>query len=148
MDPMELTIYVDRLKDGQEEMFAGELSPNFLGDDPEFQEKITISGKAYVTGEHLILRLQAQTSAQVPCSICNELVTVPLHIENFYHAEPLADISSVFDFTPLVREDLLLQLPQFAECGGRCPERENLKQILNRSSKKDSQDMQFPFSHL
>lgn len=145
---MELTIYVDRLKEGQEEDFEGEISTSFLGEEPVFEKTVSISGKAYVTGDHLILKLKAKTGAWMPCSICNENVLVPLVLDEFYHAESLDDIPSVFDFSNLLREDLILQLPQFTECGGNCPERASLKQFLKKSNQEEPSHSQFPFSNL
>lgn len=143
---MELVIYVDRLADGEVEKFEGTISSAFLGTDPGFQDTVSLSGEAYVAQDHLILKLQAKTAAKLPCSICNELTEVPLELTDFYHAEPLESIGSSFDFSNLLREDLLLQLPQFAECEGNCPEREKLKKFLNKPATVDSS--QFPFSSL
>ncbi len=145
---MELVIYVDRLKEGQEECFEGTVSSDFLGNDPQFEPLVFLSGKAYVAGEHLMIKLKAKAGAYIPCSICNEPVLVNLELQDFYHAEDLKEIPSVFNFSSLVREDLLLQLPQFAECGGSCPERETLKHILKREETSKPSDVQFPFSHL
>lgn len=149
---MELVIYVDRLKDGLVEKFAGTTNTEFLGKDPLFQENLTLSGEAYVTSDHLILKLQAKTVTWLPCSICNELTEVPLSLSDFYHAEPLSEIPSVFDFSELLREDILLQLPLFVECGGNCPHREEIKKFLKNpaeeSVKGSLHDVQFPFSDL
>src|SRR3989339_723154 len=145
---MELTIYADRLKEGQEEIFEGEISSSFLGEDPGFQDKVYLSGKAYVTGDHLILKFKAKTAAWIPCSICNQPVLVPLVLEDFYHAESLDEIKSVFDFSNLLREDLLLQLPLFTVCKGNCPERSSLKKFLKSPSQEGSNNAQFPFSNL
>jgi len=141
---MELTIYIDRLADGQEEVFEGTIPTSFLGEDPQFQETLTLSGKAYVTGDHLILKLEASTAAWLPCSICNEPTLVPLTLTNFYHAESTKEIPSVFDFSVLLRDDLLLQLPQFTECKGKCPERATIEKFL----KEPTTGAQFPFSIL
>lgn len=149
---MELVIYIDRLKDGLVEKFSGTTDTEFLGDDPSFDKTLTLSGEAYVTGDHLILKLQAKTMARLPCSICNELTEVPLSLSDFYHAEPLSDIPSVFNFSELLREDILLQLPLFVECGGNCPQREEIKKFLKKpaeeSAKGSLHDVQFPFSDL
>ncbi len=145
---MELTIYIDRLSDGQEEVFEGTISSSFLGNDPKFQDTLSLAGKAYVTGDHLILKFQASTAAWLPCSICNEQTLVPVNLINFYHAESTKEIPSVFDFSKLLREDLLLQLPQFTECNGKCPERKNIEKFLKEPSLNASGNAQFPFSGL
>ena len=145
---MDLTIYVDRLKEGQEELFEGTMSTSFLGTDPHFQETVFLSAKACVTGDLLILKLEANTTAFLPCSICNEQVPVPLELADIYHDKDLKEIPSVFDFSDLLREDLLLQLPQFTECKGNCPERQSIKNYLKQSPEQDTSSVQFPFSNL
>jgi uncharacterized metal-binding protein YceD (DUF177 family) len=145
---MELKIYVDRLKEGQEEIFEGTLPTSFLGTDPLFQETVFLSAKACVTGDLLILKLEAKTAAFLPCSICNEQVLVPLEITDVYHDKDLKEIPSVFDFSDLLREDLLLGLPQFTECRGNCPERQSIKNYLKQSQEQDTSSVQFPFSNL
>jgi uncharacterized metal-binding protein YceD (DUF177 family) len=149
---MELVIYVDRLKEGQTETFSGDISSDFLGDDPSFQDNVKVSGQAYIAGDHLILKLQAETAAWLPCSICNQPTLVSSTLVDFYHAQPLEDVSSIFDFSSLLREDLLLQLPFFAECEGNCPERESLKKFLKTPSESSPDgsvfNVQFPFADL
>ncbi len=145
---MELKIYVDRLKEGQEEVFEGTLPTSFLGTDPLFQETLFLSAKACVTGDLLILKLEAQTAAFLPCSICNEQVLVPLELTDVYHDKDLKEIPSVFDFSDLLREDLLLGLPHFTECKGNCPERQSIKNYLKQAPEQDTSSVQFPFSNL
>ncbi len=145
---MELVIYIDRLKEGQEETFDGTISTSFLGTDPSFQETLSLSGTAYVTGEHLILKLQANTAAWMPCSICNELTVVPISLTDFYHAESTKEIPSTFDFSDLLRADLLLQLPLFTECNGNCPERSTVEKFLKTHTNEATKSAQFPFSSL
>lgn len=148
---MELVIYVDRLKEGKKEFFTEEITTEFLEDKNLFEKSLSLSGETYVSGDHLILRLKAKTVAKIPCSICNELVTVPIEID-VSHAEPLEEIRSIFDFGPLLREDIFLQLPKFAECQNNCPERKNIQNFLKASSSKaptESQGgSQFPFAGL
>lgn len=146
---MEFKIYVERLKEGQKEIFSG----NALGlsmpeeKDLSFKKEIELSGEAYIAGDHLIIKLDARATAFMPCCICNNTVTIPVDLYSFYHAEPLEEIkSSIFDFSELVRTDLLLQLPQFAECRGNCSERSNLKPFLKE--KNTVCNANFPFSGL
>lgn len=152
---MELKIYIDRLKDGRIEKLNGQFSTSCLGVedlDISFHNLLSLEGEAYTTNDHLILRLQAKTCVFIPCAICNKLVEVPICMENFYHAKPLAEIpSAVFDFSQELREDLLLQIPQFAECNqGNCPEREQIKQYLKGEEQGalPSHSFQYPFSDL
>ena len=154
---MELKVYIDRLKDGGEEKLSASISTAFLEiEDSEltFDETLSLSGEAYVTDDHLILRFEAKTCAYVPCSICNSPVKIPILLSNFYHAEPIEEIpSAVFDFSEILREDILIQVPLFAECqNGNCPEREHVKNILKQTpsgqNPASSHSVQFPFSNL
>ncbi|MBX9923403.1 MAG: DUF177 domain-containing protein [Rhabdochlamydiaceae bacterium] len=148
---MELIVYVDRLKEGKKELFSGEISTDFLEDKNLFENTLSLAGEAYVSGDHLILRLRAKTTAKLPCSICNESVSVPVEID-ISHVEPLEDIRSTFHFAALLREDIFLQLPKFTECQEKCPEREQIKGFLKAPSAKvsseDSAGTQFPFAGL
>ncbi len=99
----------------------------------------------------MILRLKAKTIAKIPCSICNELVTVPIEVD-VSHAEPLEEILSIFPFGPLLREDIFLQLPKFAECQNNCPERKNIQKFLKTPASPARSESeggsQFPFAGL
>jgi uncharacterized metal-binding protein YceD (DUF177 family) len=150
---MELKIYTDRLKHEHKVSFQGKVS-SFPLLTPEkdliFADSIEISINAYLAGDHLMLELNATTSVQMPCSICNELVTQDLTLSHLAHAEPLEEIfGGVFDFSDLLRTSLLLELPSFVECQGKCPEREKLKKYLKpENPSSHSQSAQFPFSSL
>ena len=147
---MELKIYVDRLKEGQKETFKGTVSCDFMPKEQDlfFEKDIHLSGESYVAGDHLMIKLTARVLAFIPCSICNKPTEVPLILSDFYHAEPLEDISSsVFDFSELLRTDLLLQLPKFIECQGKCPERDSMKKYLKQETAK-TDNTHFPFSTL
>lgn len=140
-------IYVDRLKNGLTEKIDFTVDSDFLdAPDIAFSAPATVQGEAYLADEHLIIHLQAQTEAKVPCVICNTPFTMKIVVSDFYHSTPLSEIkTAVFDFGPLLREDILLQIPQFAECSeGKCPERVDVSKFL----KKKKADAQFPFSTL
>lgn len=154
---MELKIFIDRLKDGHIEKFSGELSTDFLQIKEEeltFTAPITLKGEAYLAIDHLILRLHIETKLSMPCSICNHPTELKVNVPDFYHAAPLSEIrSSIFDYTEALREDILLQVPQFIECNNnKCPERENIKVYL-KTEKEPGQTpkashVHFPFSDL
>ena len=150
-----LLIYVDRLKDGSVDKFSESISTDFLGvceKELSFNNQLSLSREIYVADDHLIIRLSAKTSAYVPCAICNMPVELTLIIDNFYHAQPLVEISSgIFDLTEMLREDLLIQVPQFSECSsGKCPARKEMKQFLKEesSSADSSHSFQYPFANL
>jgi uncharacterized metal-binding protein YceD (DUF177 family) len=154
---MELQLFIDRLKEGQVETFAAELCPQAIGLEDagiSFTGKVGLEGTAYIAVDHLIIKLQAHAIVKVPCSICNEETGIKIQVSNFYHTEPVSAIAgSVFDFTHLLREDILLQVPQFTECHqGKCPERELIKKYIKKESVQPAPEspgpVHFPFSNL
>ena len=147
-----LQIYVDRLRDGQEEKIQEEVDTSLLDiDEPNlrFAPTIKIAGKAYLADDHLILQLNLNTEVTIPCSICNDEVTLPLVIKQFIHTIPLSSIRShIFDYTNEVREVTLLNTPEFTECHeGKCPRREGFKKFIKTEKDLESH-IQFPFSDL
>jgi uncharacterized metal-binding protein YceD (DUF177 family) len=154
---MELKIFIDRLRDGHIEKFSFKAPSAFLDlneKDLSCSAPIDIDGEAYIATDHLILKLDLSTTISMPCSICNEPTEIKLHVPDFYHAEPLQEIKgAVFDYTECLREDILIQVPQFTEChGGKCPERENIKNFLKKeipsANSTPSSHVHFPFSNL
>ncbi len=149
---MELKIYIDRIKDGHTYFFKEEFPASLLlSNEPDlsFPSDITVSGEAYLAGDHLIVKLKAKTTATVLCSVCNKPTTIPLQITDLYHTEPLESCpSGIFDFGEILREDFLLELPHFSECtGGHCPERAELKKYC-KPPEANPKGTQFPFSGL
>src|SRR5579871_861362 len=125
-----LKIYIDRLKGGQTQKIDETLSPEFLdiGEEELFFDKpVQLKGETYLANEHLIIHLNIETTACLPCSVCNDPVHVPIVIKNIYLTEPISEIKgAMFDLANEVRESILLQTPLFSEChNGKCPEREN-----------------------
>ncbi|MFA6549331.1 MAG: serine hydrolase, partial [Candidatus Margulisiibacteriota bacterium] len=93
------------------------VSPDFLDvheEDLSFQNKVIVDGEAYLAHDELILHLAAEAEALIACAICNERVPTKVHLEAFYHAEPLKQIKgAVFDYQELLRESILLETPEF-----------------------------------
>lgn len=130
----QLKIYIDRLRDGNE-LSIEESVPSELLDlqdgDLEFAREVKISGEAYTTDDHLIIRLEIETCAYLPCTICNEKVEIPINIHDFAQTLELTEIrKAIYDFSKDVRDAILLKTPRFAECEGNCPERAALAQFL------------------
>jgi len=142
-------IYIDRLTQGKGEHIEESLSPEFLDVDEAdlaFQKNVLIRGEAYLTGDHLVLRLKVEAKVLMPCAICNEMVEIPIEIEQFYHTKELEAIPShVYDFTTELREAILLEVPSFVECKRNCPERAKLKKYFH---KEESEGGNNPFSNL
>lgn len=149
---MSFKIFIDRLKGGQTEKIDEMADPLFLSVDEKelsFPSKIEVKGEAYLTDDHLIIRLKVKTVAKMPCAICNEMIERELKVDNFTHAQPIEEIpSAVFDYSELLREALLLDLPQYVECNkGNCPERATIAPFL-RSQAKVEKTTYFPFADM
>ncbi|MBS3905322.1 MAG: hypothetical protein KGZ39_08360 [Simkania sp.] len=149
----QLCIFIDRFKEGQTLFIEETTAPDFL----EIQEQelrfpfpIIVKGKTYLSDDHLIVQLQISTEIMIPCAICNELFSLPIRIENFTHVEPVAEIiNHIFDYTQLLRETILLEVPTFAECHeGRCPERPKVAKYLRKPQDKTQDPVYFPFTNL
>lgn len=133
-------IYVDRLSDGTVEHLDETFPSGFLIEGKEefsFEPDVKVSGEAYVAEQELILHLNLSAVAIVPCAICNEPVKVPVEVQGFYHAESLEETrSGVYCYRDLLRETILLEVPQFVECEGHCPKREDFVNYLSDPDKK------------
>ncbi len=149
-------IYIDQLRDGHSEKILEKLDPKFLDlheEDLSFVDSVYIKGEAYLAEKDLVLHLDIETFASIPCSICNEEVKVAINLKNFYHSTPAAEITSgIFNFKETLRENILLMTPLFAECNnGQCPERKELKKFFRDGESPDtnSEDKGYhPFAHL
>lgn len=135
-------IFFEQLKGGKVEKLDVTVAPDFLHIDEDvlqFKDPVLIKGEAYLADDALILHLNAEAIAVIPCSICNEPVRVPIEIRNFYHAEPIEGLKKgYFDFKEVVREAILLEVPAFAECSkGNCPKRKEIVKFLKKPASTD-----------
>ncbi len=145
-------IFIDRLKGGQTHKIDEAVDPLFLAVDEKelgFPSKVDVKGEAYLADDHLIIRLKVKTVALMPCAICNEMIEKELKVDNFYHTQPIEEIpSAIFDFTELLREALLLDLPKYIECNqGNCPERTTIAPFL-RPQARIEKTTYFPFADM
>jgi uncharacterized metal-binding protein YceD (DUF177 family) len=148
-------IYIEQLRESHEEKISEKLNPDFLEihePDLAFDKPVELEGVAYLAEQELVLHWEIRTEAILPCSICNEPVRVPLHIQNFYYAEPTSEIKSgIYNFKELLRETILLEVPAFAECtGGNCPKRKEYRKYLKEPSDQlsDEEEGYHPFADL
>ncbi len=148
-------IFVDQLRGGKTQEIDCNLPPEIMAVEEKelaFQKEVSVSGAAYLAEDALILHLDLNTEATIPCTICNEPVQVPIFIKGAYHVIPIAEIKGrIFDFTPFVRDSILLETPAFAECrGGECPNRAEIKQYIKdvKESSDDESDGYRPFADL
>lgn len=135
-----LKIYIDRLKDDDTERIFEVVDPQILDlQDEEIlcEEKITISGRAYLAKNHLILECKIKALVTIPCSICNQPTPIHIDIEDFIHTIEICEVpSSIYDYSDEIRSAILLKIPQFVECNdGNCPAR---KDMSNFFKQKDS----------
>lgn len=148
-----LKIYINRLKDGYIEKILETLPADFLEikeKDLLFSEPIQLQGEAYLADVHLVICLKINTSALIPCLICNTPVKIPLCINHFYHTESLSELKNpIFDYGSLLREAILLQTPHFVECQkGNCPERKTVTKYLRPPEQTSQIPHHYPFSDL
>jgi hypothetical protein len=136
-----MRIYIDRLKEGQEEIFDEKVAVAEIFDTEEVgtlvEQPIDLEYKAYLAGHELVIEWRAiKADCFVTCTICNERFAFPVVIEGGRHIEPLDAIrGAVFNPSSLVREQILLEVPAYAECTeGACPQRETLKRYIEKDS--------------
>lgn len=133
-------VNIDRLKKSKESKVKIDLkvlSSALDLDDPEiaFEHPIQIKGELYIADDKLVMHFDVETIAITNCTICNGDAPSHININNFYHIEDLKDLKKPhYDFSSLIREEILIETPRYAECsGGNCPEREIIKCYLGRN---------------
>jgi len=132
-------IYIHHLKNRDHEEIEESFDPVFLEiseTDLKFEAKVRVKGNAALAEDVLVLSLGVQTEASMPCAICNTFTTVPIE-KNFQFIEEISNIKNgVFNFKEELREAILLEVPQIAEChSGNCPERGLLKKYFSHKDK-------------
>ncbi len=130
-------INTDRLRKSQELKVKVdfEASSDFLlteSKDLRFEEKVSVSGEIYIVDEELILHLNMVVPAVLVCNICNGDAHTEIHVNDVYHVVDLKEVRSpLFDYSSVIREEILLEIPRFVECNeGSCPDRELIKPYL------------------
>ena len=143
-------IYIDRLKEGVVQKIDLSLSPDFFEVSEQglcLDKPTQVTGETYLTDEDLVVHFSASTIVQMPCAVCNQMTPFILAVKNFYHAEPLINIrTAVFDIRSVVREALLVELPNVIECNGECKERASITPYLRKA--EQNSESYFPFSDL
>lgn len=145
MDTECFKIYVEQLRDGHVEKIDESIPSDFLGvqeKDLEFRDKVKVQGEAYLADDVLILHLNMESDAIIPCSICNKPVAYHVVILGLYHMEPLENIKAgIFYFNEIVREAILLETPRFTECeNGQCPARKEISRYLKEPSASSNEE--------
>lgn len=147
-----LTLYIDRLKGGQNQAIDGTFAPDLLEvDEPELRcvHPVAIKLQGYIAEDHLVLHFSASTVVMMPCAVCNQMIPTPLRAENVVQTIPLSEIAGgLYVVGSDVREALLVELPRTVECsGGRCPDRQTMEPYL-RPIKRSDETSYFPFSDI
>ncbi len=151
MSSKETHIHIDRLRDGEEEELACVLDPVFLDlkDDPDLSctKPIDVSGATYIAGDFLIVELSCEVEFSIRCAVCSEMFPYIVTLDHVRFEKPLEEIrGKVFDFQDLLREEILVQIPHFALCGGySCKNRKQVEKFL---AKEKQEDVFRPFQDL
>jgi len=138
-----LTIYIDRLKAGATFDISEVVGPECLElqeeDEVSSHAPITISGRAYIAEEFLILTLNIQAELEMPCALCSETFSYPLHLKDVLHEEPIKNIKhGVYNYAPVIREAVLLEIPFYPQCGGKvCLKRKEFEKYLKKETKEE-----------
>ncbi len=135
-------IYIEQLRDGHIEKIQETFSPEFLDVHEQglsFVDPVVLNGEAYLAEDNLVLHFNILAQAVTLCSICNAPVKTKIQIEGCYHTEPLAGIKGgIFNFKDALREMILLEAPEFAECEENCPRRKEIAHYLKKTEKGQS----------
>lgn len=132
-----IKVYVERIRDGEVEELSEMLAPDFMDiheQEMRFMDPVVLKGQAYVTDDWLIVSLHIQTAVQLVCSVCNEPFCYAIDIHDMVHDEPLENIrDGQFDILPLVRENILLEVPFYPQCGlTSCKKRSEIEPFLKQ----------------
>lgn len=134
-------LFLDDLSREEEVSLAFELDPSFLDltekDEAQPSKPIVAQGTASLVGEFICLNLDVQCSFMLPCALCNEKFEYEVSA-SIEHQEPVENIKQrKWDFTDLVREAILLEVPFFPQCGGEtCRHRDEIQKYLVNPEEK------------
>lgn len=147
-------IYVDRLREGSTYSIDEQLPPDFMDiheKELEFFKPIQVTGEAYLADHDLVVTLEAEATAVIPCRICGKPVETVITLPRFHHSVPIKEVKgAIFLFDQILREAILLDTPQFAECNdGQCPQRTEVARYLKEPNENKSDDEGYhPFADI
>ena len=130
-----LTIALGQLFRGGETLLDELLQPDLFEifeEELRFDLPIQVKGRAYVVDDNLVVHFSAKTKAKMICSVCNEWCEVPLEVEGCHTTELAKIKGDKWDVGAFIREELLLQVPTYAECESSCPDRKQIAKYLKR----------------
>lgn len=112
----------DRCSDGQEEHIEEKLDPSLLdlqGTDLVASSPILVEGKAYQVSGRMIIDAHVSTTLTTACAMCNEPTSIDIDIPQWLYEQECDSIhGSEWDLTEALREEILLAVPFFTQCGG------------------------------
>jgi uncharacterized metal-binding protein YceD (DUF177 family) len=137
-------IFVEQLRDGHTEEIDETFTPDFLEINERelsFTHPVKVRGQVYLADDMLVLHLDVNTIATIPCAICNSPADVGIAIEGLYHAVSMEEIKgAIYDFREILRETVLLEVPILAECHqGKCPQRKSLEKYFKKEGAPGSE---------
>lgn len=154
MERRPFEIFYDSLREGRARSIDESVPPDFIDlkdEELAFLHPVEIQGEAYLADESdLVIQLEIQTIATLPCSICNEPVEVKMHDPKWTHVQNLSECRrGCYDFGDALRTHLILEAPHLAECqSGNCPQRKEIQQYLSSSDDENPEHKYFPFADL
>jgi len=132
------SLNIHSLSENEPILIDGKFDPSFLDVDEKevkFKDPVEIKGKIYLASDDLILDVSAKTYVTMPCSICNEQIKYLLDIKNYIYTQPLTEITQAnYDYSEIIRQAVILELPTKVECNNNCPERENIAPYLKKEN--------------
>lgn len=125
------TIDLTSLRHEQEMPLSLVLDAAFLDlsekDEAKASGPVSLEGICSLVDEYVVLQLSIKAQFLLPCAMCNEPFTYEVFIENLCHQEHVGDKRHpTWDFSEVIREAILLELPFFPQCG----QAENQKKCL------------------
>lgn len=132
---MEFNIYIDRLVGGRIEKIDEAIDPVVMQSDDNmltFDQPVNISGKAYLAEDFLVINIDINTKYKAPCKICSEMLTTSFEATGVYLTEELTKVpAKVFDASGQIRDTIFLDIPDYHECEGGCPDERRVKRLFS-----------------
>lgn len=146
-------INIARLEGDKTEKVTCQFPPEIMDieeSELQFIEPITCTASAYLASDHLIIHLDIDAVASLPCTTCNDPLKKNISLRHVYYSSPIDELKTPeVDLRPIVRENILLETPHFAECTLEgCPEKEAIKGYFATANESPADDSHFPFAEL
>lgn len=146
-------IYLDQLQQGNELPLSCVLDPCFLElqetDEAQCIAPVSIQGTCACVDDFVVLNVGVRALFTLPCALCNERFEYEVVLDRFRHQETLQDIKSpTWDFSTVLREAILLEIPFFPQCGGKeCVNKDEVKKYFtqHREAGADEEKKNTPF---